>query len=53
MQTESHFFLYLLKDSDNSLWDGCTNHSKLSVIAHVFTIKSYYWLNDTDYDKII
>ena len=26
-------FFYLLKDSDDSLWDGSTNHSKLSVIT--------------------
>jgi len=24
-------FFDLLKDSDEPLWDGCTNHSKLSV----------------------
>jgi hypothetical protein len=29
-----------LKNSDEPLWDGCTNHIKLSVVAHVFTIKS-------------
>jgi hypothetical protein len=23
----------LLKDSDELLWDGCANHSKLSVVA--------------------
>jgi len=33
-------FFYLLKDSDEQLWDDCTNHSKLSVVAQVFTIKS-------------
>jgi hypothetical protein len=26
-------FFYLLKDSDEPLWDDCTNHSKLSVVA--------------------
>jgi hypothetical protein len=26
-------FFNLLKDSDKPLWDGCTNHSKLSVVA--------------------
>jgi len=26
-------FFYLLKDSDKPLWDGYTNHSKLSVVA--------------------
>jgi hypothetical protein len=31
-------FFDLLKDSDEPLWDGCTNHNKLSTIAQVFTI---------------
>jgi hypothetical protein len=26
-------FFDLLKDSHESLWDGCTNHSKLSAVA--------------------
>jgi len=26
-------FFYLLKDFDKPLWDGCTNHNKLSVVA--------------------
>jgi hypothetical protein len=26
-------FFHLLKDFNESLWDGCTNHSKLSVVA--------------------
>ena len=39
-------FFDLLKDSDESLWDGCTNHSKLSVVAQVFTIKSKHWLSE-------
>jgi hypothetical protein len=26
-------FFDLLKDSNEPLWDGCTNHSKLSVVA--------------------
>jgi hypothetical protein len=33
-------FFDLLKDSDEPLWDNCTNHCKLSAVAHVFTIKS-------------
>jgi len=40
-------FFYLLKDSDEPLWDGCTNHSKLSVIAQVFTITSDHGLSET------
>jgi hypothetical protein len=39
MQTWPGFF-YLLKDSDEPLWDGCINHNKLLVVAQVFIIKS-------------
>jgi hypothetical protein len=46
-------FFDLLKDSDEPLWDGCTNHSKLSAVAQVFTIKSDHGLNEARYDKII
>jgi hypothetical protein len=31
-------FFDMLKDFDEPLWDGCTNHSKLSVEAQVFTV---------------
>jgi len=31
-------FFNILKDFDESLWDGCTNHSKLSVVAQVFIV---------------
>jgi len=46
-------FFDLLKDSDEPLWDGCTNHSKLSAVAQMFTIKSDYGLSEAGYDKII
>jgi hypothetical protein len=46
-------FFDLLKDSDEPLWDGCRNHSKLSVVAQVFTIKSDHGLSEAGYDKII
>jgi len=46
-------FFDLLKDSDEPLWDGCTNHSKLSTVAQVFTIKSDHGLSEAGYDKII
>jgi hypothetical protein len=36
-------FFDLLKDSDKPLWDGCTNHSKLSAVSQVFTIKLDQW----------
>jgi len=46
-------FFDLLKDSDEPLWDGCTNHNKLSVITQVFTIKSDHGLSEASYDKIM
>jgi hypothetical protein len=46
-------FSDLLKDSDKPLWDSCTNHSKLSIIAQVFTIKSDYGLSEAGYDRNI
>jgi hypothetical protein len=52
MQMQERIF-DLLKDSDEPLWDGCTNHSKLSTVAQVFTIKSDRELSGAAYDKII
>jgi hypothetical protein len=46
-------FFDLLKDSNELLWDGCTNHSKLLIVAQVFTIKSNHRLSEAGYDKII
>jgi len=46
-------FFDLLKDSDEPLRDGFTNHSKLSAVAQVFTITSDYGLSEAGYDKII
>jgi hypothetical protein len=46
-------FFHLLKDFDEPLWDGYTNHNKLSAVAQVFTIKSDHRLSEADYDKII
>ena len=46
-------FFDLLKDSDEPLWDGCTNHSKLWAVAQLFTIKSDHGLSEVGYDKII
>ncbi|KAL9390464.1 hypothetical protein Peur_019069 [Populus x canadensis] len=46
-------FFDLLRDSDEPLWDGCTNHSKLSAVAQVFTINSDHGLSEAGYDKII
>jgi hypothetical protein len=43
----------LLKDSDEPLWDGCTNYIKLLVVAQVFTIKSGYGFSEAGYDKIV
>ena len=46
-------FFYLFKDSNEPLWDGYTNHSKLLVIAQVFTIKLDNGLSEVGYDRII
>ena len=46
-------FFNLFNVSDEPLWDGCTNHSKSSVVARVFTIKSDCGLSKAGYDKII
>jgi len=46
-------FFDLLKDSDEPLWDGCTNHGKLSAVAQMFTFKSDHGLSEVGYDKII
>jgi hypothetical protein len=46
-------FFDLLKDFDEPLWDGCTNHSKLSAVAQMFTIKLDHGLSEAEYDKII
>ena len=43
----------MLKDSDELLWDGCINYSKLSAVVQVFIIKSDYGLSEAGYDKII
>jgi predicted transcriptional regulator len=51
--TNTTRFFYRLKDFDESLWDECTNYSKLSIVEHVFTIKSDYGLNKVGYKKII
>ena len=51
--TDATRFFNLLKDFDEPLLDGCTNHSRLSAVAQVFTIKSYHKLSETGYDKII
>jgi hypothetical protein len=39
----------LMKDSDEPLWDGCKNHSKLLVVAKVFIIKSDHELSSSGY----
>jgi hypothetical protein len=46
-------FFDLLKDSDEPLWDDCTNHSKLSIVAQMFTIKSNSGLSEAGYDRIV
>jgi len=51
--TDTTRFFYHLKDFNESLWDECINYSKLSIVKHVFTIKSDYRLNKVGYKKII
>ena len=46
-------FFDILKDSYEPLWDECTNHNKLLVIAHVLTIKSNHGLIEAGYDIIV
>jgi hypothetical protein len=46
-------FFNLLKDFNELLWDGCINHSKLSVIAQMFIIKLDHRLSEADYDIIV
>jgi hypothetical protein len=46
-------FFDLLKDSNEPLWDDCTNHTKLLAVAQVFTIKLDHGLSEAGYDKII
>jgi len=53
LNVNATMFFDLLKDFDKLLWDGCTNHSKLLVVAQIFTIKSDYGLSNVVYDKII
>ena len=51
--TDAARFFDLLKYYDEPLWDGCTNHSKLLVIAQVLTIKSNHELSEAGYDRIV
>jgi hypothetical protein len=51
--TDTIRFFDLLKDSDHSLWVDCINHSKLLVVAQVFTVKSDYGLSEASYDIIV
>jgi len=46
-------FFYILKDFDELLWDRYTNHSKLSIIAQVFTIKLNHRLSEASYNRIV
>ena len=46
-------FFKLLKDFNEPLVNGCTNHSKFLIIARVFTIKLNYSMSEVSYDSII
>jgi hypothetical protein len=53
LNTYATRFFELLKDSDKSLWDGCINHSKLSIVAQVLTIKLDHELSEASYNRIV
>jgi hypothetical protein len=42
-----------LKDFNESFWDSCITHSKLSTIAPIFIIISDYRLSEVNYNSII
>jgi hypothetical protein len=46
-------FFNLLKNSGETLLDGFINYNKLSIVAHVFTIKSDHELSEADYDRVV
>jgi hypothetical protein len=46
-------FFDLLKDSDEPLWDDYTNHSKLSAVTQVFTIKSDHGLSEAGMTRLL
>jgi len=48
----ARFFKHF-KDYNELLWVGCTNQSKLSIIAQMFTIQSNYGQSEAGYEKII
>jgi len=52
MQTRPRFLIFW-KISENHYRICVHKHSKLSVVAHVFTIKLDYGLSEVDYNKII
>ena len=53
LSAEAVRFFELLHDSDEPIWDKCKNHSKLLVVAQVFTFKSNNELSEVDYDRIV
>jgi len=53
LNTDIARFFEVLKDFDEPLWDEDINHSKLLVIAQVFTIKSEHELSKASCDRII
>jgi len=53
LNADAIMFFYFFKDSNKPLWDGCTNHCKLLVVAQVFTIKLDHGLSNVNYDRIV
>ncbi|XP_011073575.1 uncharacterized protein LOC105158490 [Sesamum indicum] len=50
---EAQKFFNLLKYADEPLWDGCKNHTKLSAVAQLLSIKSEYNLPEACYDRLV
>ncbi|CAH9130990.1 unnamed protein product [Cuscuta epithymum] len=45
-------FYKLLEDASAPLYDGCTSHTRLSVVAELLSVKSQYNMSDACYDKV-
>ncbi|KAJ7942534.1 Transposon protein, putative, CACTA, En/Spm sub-class [Quillaja saponaria] len=50
---EAARFYSILRDADESLWTGCTKHSKLSAASQFLNIKSECNMTEACYDRLI
>ena len=53
LNADATMFFYLFKYSNKPLWDSYTNHCKLLIVVHVFTIKSDHGLSNVSDDRIV